>query len=196
MLSRSKLRSVGRLSRPYGIQRRWLTPAGVNPGLTRTRISIQNRSEGPLAGSAIHQREFKLAATILIAEDDAALRSFIASILAEESYTVLSACDGAEALLLAGRCESDIDVLITDFEMPDINGLAVAAAISRVFPAIGVVLMSGLHGQEIPSSTMDFVFLKKPFTAAALREALVTTFRQPHARRRSSLETQSGTSPE
>ena len=110
--------------------------------------------------------------TILIAEDVAPLRQFLSRAVEEQGYTVLRACDGEDALSQARCHESAIQVLVTDIEMPNLDGVELAAAIRKLHPSVGVVFMSGAARRDLPPTSGNTGFLGKPFTAKALFEAV------------------------
>jgi DNA-binding response OmpR family regulator len=108
--------------------------------------------------------------TILIAEDGAAIRRFVTGVLEEQGYSVLAASDGAEALGLAESYAGDIHVLLTDFDMPRLNGAELTEAMRRLFPSVGVIVMSGDLKRETSVHISGVSFLGKPFAASALLE--------------------------
>jgi CheY-like chemotaxis protein len=116
-----------------------------------------------------HQRSSK--STILIADDDSLILALLADVLREHEFHVVTACDGAQALKLARDHGGQIDLLLTDFEMPHMNGVQLAAAIREFRPRIGVVLMSGSHNLEAASG-LGSTFLSKPFTPRLLVETI------------------------
>jgi two-component system cell cycle sensor histidine kinase/response regulator CckA len=107
--------------------------------------------------------------TILLAEDEDALRSTTAGILRRSGYRVLEGCNGEEALHICERHEGAIALLLTDVVMPHMNGRELAERLTVQRPGIKVLYVSGytdgiLAGQLSPGSA----FLQKPFTPAAL----------------------------
>ncbi|MGH7444286.1 MAG: response regulator [Longimicrobiales bacterium] len=117
--------------------------------------------------------------TILVAEDEEAVRSLISRVLQRQGYTVLEARDGEEALRLAHESIVPPDVLLTDIVMPRLGGPELARRLRRDMPGLRVILMSGytddayvLHG----ALDDDVGFLGKPFApdelARTIREAL------------------------
>jgi len=118
----------------------------------------------------------KCETTVLIADDDPAVRSVLARVLKQNDFTVLTACDGAQALALAKDCGGSIDLLITDFEMPHLTGIQLAAAMRELYPHIIVVLMSGLPKESTSGSVSTF--LRKPFTPLTLLETITTLLGQ------------------
>ncbi|MEJ1935149.1 response regulator [Nostoc sp. NIES-2111] len=101
------------------------------------------------------------AATILLVEDEALIRTVMAEGLRDEGFTVIEAADAAEALavLAAGL---QVDVLFTDVRMPGtMDGLALARVVARTRPDIGVIVTSG-HLVERPSE-LEEPILPKPY---------------------------------
>jgi CheY-like chemotaxis protein len=101
------------------------------------------------------------AATILLVEDEALIRTVMAEGLRDEGFTVIEAAHAAEALavLAAGL---QVDVLFTDVRMPGtMDGLALARVVARTRPDIGVIVTSG-HFVERPSELAEPI-LPKPY---------------------------------
>ncbi len=109
--------------------------------------------------------------TILLVEDDPALRKMAAEVLRDAGYKVLTAPSGADALQVAAEHQGPLDVLLTDVVMPGMTGRELADQIAARYPRIQVLYMSGytddaignhgLHGQTRR-------VLQKPFTHDAL----------------------------
>ncbi|HSJ09865.1 MAG TPA: ATP-binding protein, partial [Longimicrobiales bacterium] len=125
--------------------------------------------------------------TILLVEDDAAVRSLTSRILSRFGYTVLETGDGAGALRLADDHPAPIHLLLTDMVMPAMNGREVAERLVARRTDVRVLLMSGYTDDEILRRGMHdplTAFLQKPFTpddlGRAVRDALD---REPAARR-------------
>ena len=81
--------------------------------------------------------------SIIVVDDDAAVRRIASRILSEEGFRVLEASDGDEAIRLAERFGPDIGLVVTDIVMPRLNGIELLERLSRIHPALPVVLMSG-----------------------------------------------------
>jgi CheY-like chemotaxis protein len=120
-------------------------------------------------------------ARILIAEDEEALRGFVARALALDGHEVLTASDGAEALDLLIRDGGRFDLLLADVRMPVMDGIALALAAARDYPAVVILLMTGYADQRERAHGLDALIhdvITKPFTLAEIRsavnEALVT----------------------
>ena len=104
--------------------------------------------------------------TVLVVEDEAAVRSLAARTLASLGYNVLEAATGGEALGIARRHEGAIDVLVSDVVMPGMNGPAVAEAVAAARPGVRIVFMSGYTDQAIEAEHLGMegaVLLPKPF---------------------------------
>ena len=71
---------------------------------------------------------------ILLADDDPQIRSFLQAVLRERDYIVAQASDGVEALDVLKAPGETVDLLITDIEMPRMDGIALARAVSEIFP--------------------------------------------------------------
>lgn len=108
--------------------------------------------------------------TVLLAEDDAAIRLMMATTLRAEGYTVLDAADGPAAEALAGKFGVPVDLLVSDFVMPGMNGHQLAERLRAQFPAMKVLLVSA-HIEEEPvqkavqqeAFKKGAAFLQKPF---------------------------------
>ena len=109
--------------------------------------------------------------TILLAEDEAPLRTMVATILNERGYTVLQATNGAEGLRLAQeRGDQKIDLLLSDIVMPQMSGTKLAHELKSLRPEIKVILTSGYTEQDINLSELgpDAIFIPKPFLPGTL----------------------------
>ena len=113
--------------------------------------------------------------TVLVVEDEAALRQVTSRILRRGGYTVLIAEDGPDALRIAGEHPEPIDVLVTDVIMPGMLGKEVAQRIVELRPQVKVLYMSG-YAQPVLAShgtlDPDVYLLEKPFTSGELLTAV------------------------
>src|SRR5260221_8714609 len=100
-------------------------------------IYVKQRAGGIVLGPMVRAPT----KTILIADDDHAVRQALAEMLQKPDYTVLTASDGYEALgLLPGR---RVDLLVTDVRMPGMSGFELARRAKAARPALRVVYLSG-----------------------------------------------------
>jgi two-component system cell cycle response regulator CpdR len=114
-------------------------------------------------------------ARILIAEDEEALRSFVARALAQDGHEVLVTADGAEALDLMIRDGGRFDLLLADVRMPVMDGIALALAVARDYPEAIILLMTGYADQRERAHGLDALIhdvITKPFTLAEIRAAV------------------------
>lgn len=109
--------------------------------------------------------------TVLIAEDNQAVRELAASILTEYGYSVVSASSGKECLQCLSEDDGRFDLLLTDVVMPDINGKEVYGIVKAVYPKVKVLYMSGYTDDVIVHHGMlddGVAFLQKPFSVQLL----------------------------
>lgn len=121
------------------------------------------------------------AASVLVVDDDPALRDLAADLLEFLGYRALAAASGETALAVL-RTERRIDVIFTDLVMPGrLDGLALAEEVRRLHRGIKIVFTSGYVGhaalkQRLPGR--DEIFVHKPYRArdlaAAIERALAT----------------------
>jgi len=112
-------------------------------------------------------------ATILLVDDDEALRRFVRRILMQQGFHVIEASDGAEALEVASAYAEPVDLLLTDVIMPKVNGLVLAQRLLQKRPGIGVLYMSGyVEKSMLLAKHPESILLQKPFTPDALIAAV------------------------
>ncbi|MBA2689048.1 MAG: response regulator [Gemmatimonadaceae bacterium] len=113
--------------------------------------------------------------TILLAEDEEAVRSLVRRVLENNGYTVLVARDGSEAIRLAAAHADAIDLFLTDVIMPGTGGVELARQIREHCPDTPVLYMSGYNDEDIARRGglgEHFRLLNKPFTAVELALAV------------------------
>ena len=93
--------------------------------------------------------------TILLVEDEAALRAATCEFLESKGYHVLPAGDGIEALKISATHNGEISLLLTDLVMPELTGTELARQIAVERPAIQVVYMSGYSDNAAPTQGLD-----------------------------------------
>ena len=109
--------------------------------------------------------------TVLLVEDEEALRRAVAEFLSLRGYTVLEARDGLDALSITKNHGSTIDLAVTDVVMPRMSGGELASELLRLRPETRVLFLSGYAGQTILDHKVGDVesnFLQKPFTLKQL----------------------------
>jgi CheY-like chemotaxis protein len=111
------------------------------------------------------------AETILLVEDEAAVRTLAKKILSQKGYRVLEASDGAIALRLAAAHVGEVDLVLTDVAMPNLGGRGMVEELRELSPGIRVLFMSGYPKEEIfpdKGSANRIPYLQKPFTGETL----------------------------
>jgi two-component system, cell cycle sensor histidine kinase and response regulator CckA len=109
--------------------------------------------------------------TILLVEDEPAVRAFSAQVLEDAGYRVLQAGNGEEALAITTGREEPIALLITDVVMPGINGRILAERLRTLRPDLPVLYMSGYTDDMIVRTGVvaeGAAFLQKPFSPQGL----------------------------
>lgn len=109
--------------------------------------------------------------TLLLVEDEDAVRSLSKIILRQSGYTVLEASNADEALALARRHTATIHLLVTDVVMPELGGRELAEQLSVLHPEMRVLYASGYTDDAVVRhgvSEAEVNFLQKPFTPLAL----------------------------
>jgi two-component system cell cycle sensor histidine kinase/response regulator CckA len=167
------------LSTVYGIVRQWQGWVTVDsrPGEGTTfRVYLPRAQETVKDSPTEHASDAPSGAeTILLAEDEDALRYFLRCILVDAGYHVLEACDGSEALALASEYAGPIHALISDVVMPKLGGRALVEQLREVRPRTRVLLLSGyVDDVFLRSGAMDskFAIVPKPIASDALLRLL------------------------
>jgi len=131
--------------------------------------------------SPIYDRGF---GTVLLAEDEEAVRELASEFLRSSGYEVIVGKDGLEALELAEQHSAPIDILVTDVVMPRMRGPELAQRLKRANPSLRIVYMSGYLEHE---SGEPFVAgaeqLQKPFSRESLLQKLRAATKKEETRR-------------
>ena len=144
-----------------------------------TRFSLVFPSSGDAGEATSSEVEppVRGSETVLLVEDEGAIRRLAERVLTDQGYRVLSAANAAEARELWSANEGDVDLLLSDVTMPGLSGVAFAAELAgSVRPPrtlfISGYLAGGVGGPALPAEAR---FLAKPFTVAALLVAVRAT---------------------
>lgn len=111
-------------------------------------------------------------AKILLVDDEEPVRGFLKRSLELDGHKVSVGIDGADALDRLVELGGDVDLLLTDIRMPMMDGIALALAAKRDYPALSIVLMTGFADQRERAKNLDVIVedvLSKPFSLAELR---------------------------
>ena len=109
--------------------------------------------------------------TILLAEDDAGVRSHARRVLQSCGYTVLEAAEGAEALRMAETHVGPLHLLVSDVVMPEMGGRRLLERVLAVKPGVKVLCLSGYTADAVVRHGVlesEIAFLQKPFTPLML----------------------------
>ncbi|MBW8867112.1 MAG: PAS domain S-box protein [Acidobacteria bacterium] len=114
--------------------------------------------------------------TLLIVEDEAAVRNLVASALRNDGYRMLLASSAEDALTIADSLRDPIDLLLTDAIMPGKSGMELAAIMVERYAGLRVIIMSGYTDETLPVDSGERVtLLQKPFTPRELRRRIRET---------------------
>jgi two-component system cell cycle response regulator CpdR len=112
---------------------------------------------------------------VLIADDEASMRALVARAISMDGHETVTAQDGAEALEILTREDGAFDLLLTDIQMPIMDGIALALATARDFPGLTILLMTGFADQRERASNLNALVhdvITKPFSVADIRTAV------------------------
>ena len=122
---------------------------------------IKEAGESPFGGSE----------TVLVVEDEEAVRALVARVLQELGYKVLESTSPEHALPIGEWHQEPLDLLLTDVVLPRMSGRKIAELIALLRPSMKVLYMSGYtDGTVVRSGALEtgIAFLQKPFTPATL----------------------------
>ncbi|MCA1385475.1 response regulator [Bradyrhizobium sp. BRP23] len=112
---------------------------------------------------------------ILIADDEDSMRALVARAIAMDGHETVTAQDGAEGLEILTREDGAFDLLLTDIQMPVMDGIALALSAARDFPDLTILLMTGFADQRERASNLNALVhdvVTKPFSVADIRTAV------------------------
>jgi two-component system cell cycle sensor histidine kinase/response regulator CckA len=162
----------------YGIVRQagghiWLYS---EPGLGTTFKLYFPRDDAP---TTVEPAALKRAAagtgTLLVVEDEPAVREMTTAVLRRAGYTVIAVADGVEALARIATLKRPIDVLVSDVVMPNMSGLELSEAVLDRYPGTGLVLLSGYTAEILDPSRLTArgaIFVSKPIGTRELLDAI------------------------
>jgi CheY-like chemotaxis protein len=112
--------------------------------------------------------------TVVVVDDDPMMLDVLSRILQRENFELLMASGGPEIIQKLSEHTGDVDLLVTDYAMPDMQGRELADHVRQQFPAVKVLYQTGFSDMLF-ENRMELeegaAFLEKPFTARGLREA-------------------------
>ena len=114
--------------------------------------------------------------SVLVAEDNPAVREFITRSLSSAGHKIIAVADGQQAL--DALAKDKFDVLVTDIVMPNVDGIALALKAVRLFPDLRIVMISGYAQERMRAHNLDALahrIIAKPFTLAEICAAVDDT---------------------
>jgi signal transduction histidine kinase/CheY-like chemotaxis protein len=149
-----------------------MDPRHAMEAVTVRAKAVGDEHHRPRLVSPRRQRE-----TLLLVEDESAVRALAAHLLRHEGYTVIEASSGEQAMTKAAGYADRIDLLVTDVVMPGMSGHELATRLMAIRPGLKVLFMSGYtdnimaqHGVLEPGTLL----IEKPFTLGALGDKVRT----------------------
>ena len=131
---------------------------------------VPSEPETPAGTGLLGSGEF-----LLIVDDEAIIRETLSTLLTRLGFESIAAADGAEALIQLGQYSEEIKLVITDINMPVMDGVALSRILRRMTPDLPIVAMSGLQDEERLAKLREIGgvhLLAKPFSMASLAEVL------------------------
>src|SRR4030088_3663611 len=122
---------------------------------------------------------------VLIADDEDSMRTLVARAIAMDGHATVTAEDGAEALDILVREQGAFDLLLTDIQMPVMDGIALALTAARDFPELTILLMTGFADQRERAHGLHAIVhdvVTKPFSVADIRTAVADALAVKKAR--------------
>jgi CheY-like chemotaxis protein len=173
--SAEELEEIQRASRRASVLARQLLASSrlerFDPNLAEAALRKQSPARGSKSRTVGAEKARRTAETILLVEDEAAVRGLTKKILAQNGYRVLEASDGAIALRLAAGHVGEIDLVLTDVAMPNLGGRGMVEELKELSPDMRVLFMSGYPKEEVfpDQETARLIpYLQKPFTGETL----------------------------
>jgi two-component system cell cycle sensor histidine kinase/response regulator CckA len=145
-------------------------------GATFTILLPRHLGGEPMGGSKVDRRRLPGGTeTLLLVEDEAAVRNSARRLLERQGYSVLEARHGADALRILEESGRQIDLVVTDLVMPEMGGKELAERLRAHRPGLKVLYMSGYTEKAIAAGGVmppNTGFVEKPFTVEQLMRRL------------------------
>ncbi|MDE3194956.1 MAG: response regulator, partial [Acidobacteriota bacterium] len=106
----------------------------------------------------------------LVIDDDRMVRDYMRMVLQRSDFEVMAPCSATEALSVIDQPDPGIDAVVSDIDMPDMDGFTFARAVIQRFPKMPILMVSGILPEEQDEGR--FAFLRKPFGPADLTRAV------------------------
>ncbi len=125
--------------------------------LSTGRVVYRRLVEGHLGGSML----------CLVVDDEPYIRLYIGTILRREGFEIVEAESGTAAFEIVETLRGRVDLIVTDIQMPNGDGLSLANTVRSTFPLVPIILVSA---RTKPDTVFEFV--EKPFAASTLAGAI------------------------
>ena len=171
--SAEELREIQRAAQRASILARRLLASSRREAFDPSATPTPKRRTPPRGAAAkgkVNATE-RVTETVLLVEDEPGVRGLAKRVLTQRGYRVLEAEDGAVALRIAATHVGEIDLVLSDVEMPNLGGRGMVEELKELSPDMRVLFMSGYPKEEVfpePARARRTPYLQKPFTAEAL----------------------------
>ncbi len=106
--------------------------------------------------------------TILVVDDEPAIRQLIARVLQRDGHTTILCSGASEAMAVPGP----VDLLLVDLVLPDVNGRQLTEDLRKRWPTLPVILMSGMLPTQDMTPAQPAMFMQKPMLPKTISEAV------------------------
>ena len=161
-------------SLPEAVVRRGAPMPIPDISLTTNPLASAHADESRPQPKQVELRPLGVKKTVAVVDDDPMMLDVLARILQRENFHLLMASGGPEIIQKLSEHDGDVDLLITDYAMPDMQGRELADHVRQRFPALKVLYQTGFSDRLFENRIEleeGAAFLEKPFTARGLREA-------------------------
>ena len=124
-------------------------------------------------------KELEKLETILVVDDTPMVLEVVVAILNTANFNVLEAGSGEEAIYVAANHTGKISLLLSDVQMPSMNGPELGETLKKLRPDLRVMLMSGLPGGSMLVLNYGWAFIEKPFLMSRLLEMIDVVLHSP-----------------
>lgn len=142
--------------------------------LSSNPLTNPNQDESRPNPPQAELKPFGAKMTVAVVDDDPMMLDVLSRILQRENFQLLMASGGPEIIQKLSDHDGEIDLLVTDYAMPDMKGRELADHVRQRFPALKVLYQTGFSDmlfEDRAELEEGAAFLEKPFTARGLREA-------------------------
>jgi PAS domain S-box-containing protein len=159
------------LSIVYGIvkQSGGVVRVSSEPGAgTAVKIYLPMLEESSEASADVAPESLRGLETVLLVEDEDAVRELLRKVLARQGYSVLEARHGRDALMVLERHRAPVQLVVTDLVMPEMGGRELADHLRELRPSARVLFISGYTNDEIVRRGLaesEIAFIQKPFSS-------------------------------